>query len=144
MQHDRKSTTMFMAVALACCSVFLLACAPSSASQPAAEHSATVEILIPAAEPTQPSAAQAATTAPPTLAQSSPTDTAVPPTDSPEPPTYTPRPAPTYTPRPVPAQAGEGERDQAILFQAETLDGTVIHLSDSYGTPTLLAFWAPW
>ena len=32
----------------------------------------------------------------------------------------------------------------AVRFEARTLDGTVITLADTVGTPTLLAFWAPW
>ena len=87
---------------------------------------------------------------PPTAAPATPTDTPAPATDTPvrvintPEPTYTPRPLPTYTPRPTPVPASERERAQGVPFQAETLDGSVLTLSDTYGTPTLLAFWAPW
>ena len=75
-------------------------------------------------EPTLPPAATA-TTVPEVL-----------PTDTPA--------RPTYTPRPVPTRLGEGERQPAPAFQAVTLDGTSVYLEDLRGTPTLLAFWAPW
>ena len=108
----------------------LLGCTPSSASPTAdVDHAATVEALLPTAEPTEPPAA-----ADPTVASA----------DTPAAPTYTPRPRPTYTPRPAPTRAGSGERAAATPFQAELLDGTEITLSDTFGTPTLLAFWAHW
>ena len=104
----------------------LLGCATSPAAPGTdADHNATVQALLPTAEPTDP---PTATTTPiPTAA-----------------PTDTPRPQPTYTPRPAPTQEGDGERRAAIPFQAELLDGTEIALADTFGTPTLLAFWAPW
>ena len=102
----------------------LLGCTPSPDGPTAdADHAATVEALLP--------------TAAPTVAASAPADTAATPT-------YTPRARPTYTPRPAPTQAGDGELVAAIPFRAELLDGTEIALSDTLGTPTLLAFWAPW
>ena len=82
-------------------------------------------------EPTLPPAATA-TTAPEVL-----------PTDTPPAPIHTPA-RPTYTPRPAPTRLGEGERQSAPAFQAVTLDGTSVYLEDTLGTPTLLAFWAPW
>lgn len=112
-------------VAAICVSASLFACAAPASDGPDAEYAATVEVLLP------------------TSAPASRSDTAIPPTDTLEP-TYTPRPLPTYTPRPVPLPAGERERAAAVPFQAQTLDGSMLSLPDTYGTPTLLAFWAPW
>ena len=74
------------------------------------------------------------------------TATAILPTDTPAPTaTSAPTPArPTYTPRPAPTRLGDGERTPAPSFQALTLDGSAVYLEDTLGTPTLLAFWAPW
>ena len=116
-----------------------------------AESAARVDVLLPTsaalAPPVSPTAAAVAPTeAPAAPANTSlqPTDTPAPPAETPAPPTFTPRPLPTYTPRPVPLPAGERERGDATPFQAQTLDGSEIVLSDTFGTPTLLAFWAPW
>jgi hypothetical protein len=100
--------------------------------------------LLPAPDPAQRPESQPVITVAATDPSASPTDTPVPAAETPTPPTYTPRPLPTYTPRPVPLPAGETERSQAVPFQAQTLDGSVLTLSDTLGTPTLLAFWAPW
>ncbi len=109
----------------------LLGCtSPSSGAPAVIDHGATVDAMLPTAAPTEPPTAMA--------------DPTVMPTDTPAPPTYTPRPRPTYTPRPVPTREGDGERIAATPFQAELLDGTEITLSETFGTPTLLAFWAPW
>lgn len=116
----------------------MLGCTASTADSGDAMHSATVQALLPTSEPTEP---PPAATAEAPVARA---DTPAPATNTPAPPTYTPIPPPTYTPRPAPAPAGEAERGEAIRFQGETLDGSVINLSDTYGTPTLLAFWAPW
>ena len=78
----------------------------------------------------------------PPQAQSRPTWTPLPR------PTYTPRARPTYTPHPTPtrrATAGEaGGREAATPFAAYLLDGSQLALADTLGSPTLLAFWAPW
>ena len=123
MGHIRSLVLTF--VAAICVSASLLACAAPASDGPDAEYSATVEVLIP------------------TSAPASQSDSAVSPTNTPAP-TYTPRPLPTYTPRPVPLPAGDQERAEAVPFQALTLDGSTLSLPDTYGTPTLLAFWAPW
>ena len=73
----------------------------------------------------------------------SPTDTASSSADTPAAPVFTPA-RPTYTPRPAPTRLGDGERVAAPPFQAVTLDGSAVYLEDLRGTPTLLAFWAPW
>ena len=70
------------------------------------------------------------------------------PTPSPQP-TYTPRLRPTYTPRPLPNQNQSGgvmaaERSPGLFFEAILLDGSKFSMEDTLGTPTLLAFWAPW
>ena len=125
-----------LALALAV-AVFLVGCeAPAErASEP--DHAATVQVLLPTAEPTEPPT--------PTVALTAAESGAPPP-----PPTYTPRPMPTdtlrptYTPRPAPTQVSGGERQPSIAFQARLLDGTEMALPDTFGTPTLLAFWAPW
>lgn len=113
--------------------VLLLGCTalPNRAAG-APDHAATVDALLPTAEPAEPTVA-------PTMA-----DPTTAPTDPPPPPTYTPRPPPTYTPRPAPTPESDGERTVAIPFQAELLDGSKITLSDTFGSPTLLAFWAHW
>lgn len=59
-------------------------------------------------------------------------------------PTPTPAPRPTYTPRPPPTQATADGREPNIPFEAETIDGSQFNLEDTIGTPTLIAFWAPW
>ena len=55
-------------------------------------------------------------------------------------PESTDRPAPTAQPPIIVAT----DRPTAIQFQALTLDGDTFDLSQSRGTPTLIAFWAPW
>ena len=101
--------------------------------------------VLPAApvwqEPTLP---PAATATPAALA-----DAAAASADKPAAPVFTPMSTPvhpTYTPRPVPTRLGDAdaERPAAPAFQAVTLDGTAVYLEDLRGTPTLLAFWAPW
>ncbi|MCY3691510.1 MAG: hypothetical protein OXH30_05865, partial [Chloroflexi bacterium] len=42
------------------------------------------------------------------------------------------------------APLAAGQREESIAFQAQSLDGRPISLGDSYGSPTLLVFWAPW
>ena len=115
----------------------LVGCA-APAEQPATpDYEATVRLLLPTAEPTEPPTPTAMPT------PESPTATSRP-TDTPEP-TATLR--PTYTPRPMPAPAGSGgasEREPAIPFHAHLLDGGELALPETFGTPTLLAFWAPW
>ena len=150
--RSSKSATILAIAALAC-----LLVAGCTAPPPApVDSSATVEALLPTMDPPTPAATEtepavaatdstpgdpASTDAAPMNAASPPLPTA---TDAPASPTYTPRPPPTYTPRPAPESAADGERPPAILFQAELVDGTVLDLADTYGTPTLLAFWAPW
>ena len=105
----------------------MVACGQRPAETPQSNYGATVEALLPTAEPTAP-----------------PTQTPVPShTDSPAP-TYTPRPQPTYTPWPTPTKATTEDREPAIPFNAQMLDGSSFSLPDAYGSPTLLAFWAPW
>ena len=115
--------------ALALCAV-TLGCGRTPDETLAGDYGATVEALLPTADPT----------VPPTL---TPTPTSAPPTDTPAP-TYTPRPQPTYTPRPTPSKATTEDRQPAIPFNAQMLDGSEFSLPDAYGSPTLLAFWAPW
>ena len=126
----RRIAPILISLALAALCVLLLGCAVSEPAPPATNHRATVEALLPTAEPTEPPNADAADI-PPT------------PADTPSP-TYTPRPRPTYTPRPAPTPATAKQREPAIGFQAVTLDGSEIRLDDTLGSPTLLAFWAPW
>ncbi len=121
----------FAVAALALC-MALVACSQTAVATPESDYGATVEALLPTAEPTVPPT--------PTLP---PTPTWIPPTDTPAP-TYTPRPQPTYTPRPTPTPATTEERQPAIPFNAQMLDGSEFSLADGYGSPTLLAFWAPW
>ena len=135
-----RKLTLILAV---CAGIALVACGAPASDRADAQHSATVQALLPTAAATQPAAAQPAAPTQPSQ-PATPTNTAVPATDPPPPPTYTPRPLPTYTPRPAPAPAGGGERSEGIPFQAQTLDGSVFNLADTYGTPTLLVFWAPW
>ena len=108
--------------------VALTACSQAPAAAPEVDYSATIEALLPTAEPTAPPA---------------PTATTEPPAATPAP-TYTPRPQPTYTPWPTPTRASTEDRQPAIPFTAHMLDGSTYSLPDSYGSPTLLAFWAPW
>ena len=115
--------------ALALCAA-TLGCSQTPGETPAGDYGATVEALLPTADPT----------IPPTLTLA---PTSVPPTDTPAP-TYTPRPQPTYTPRPTPSKATTEDRQPAIPFNAQMLDGSEFSLPDAYGSPTLLAFWAPW
>ena len=107
--------------------------------------------VLPAApvwqEPTLPPAATATTAVSPTTAALA--DAAAASADKPAAPVFTPMPTParpTYTPRPAPTRLGDAdaERPAAPAFQAVTLDGTAVYLEDLRGTPTLLAFWAPW
>ena len=116
---------VFVAVALALCAA-TLGCNQTPGETPAGNYGATVEALLPTAEPTAP-----------------PAPTSVPPTDTPAP-TFTPRPRPTYTPRPTPTKATAENRQPAITFNAPTLDGSEFSLQDGFGSPTLLAFFAPW
>ena len=120
---------MFVVAALAVC-VAILGCGQPPAQPAAGDYGATVEALLPTADPTAPPT--------PTLAP-----TSAPPTDTPAP-TYTPRPQPTYTPWPTPTRATAENRRPAIPFNAQMLDGSEFSLPEAYGSPTLLAFWAPW
>ena len=120
---------MFIVAALALCAA-TIACNQTPGETKAGDYSATVEALLPTADPTVPPT--------PTLAP-----TSAPPTDTPAP-TYTPRPQPSYTPWPTPTRATSENRQPAIQFNAQMLDGSEFSLPDAYGSPTLLAFWAPW
>ena len=106
--------------------------------------------LTPTPSPVPPTDTPAPTATPAPTPTSRPTPTSSPiPTASPQP-TYTPRPRPTYTPRPLPNQNQGGggvmaaERSPGLFFQATLLDGSKFDMQDTLGTPTLLAFWAPW
>ena len=144
MRHICGSAPVPVAVVVAICAgVLLVACGTSQQPTPGSEHATRVDALLPTSEPLAP-AAPASAVAPATDSPAAPTDTPVPATNTPAPPTYTPRPLPTYTPRPIPLPSGEGERGDATPFQAQTLDGAELVLTDTFGTPTLLAFWAPW
>ena len=139
--------------------LLLSGCATGAAEPGSVNPGATLAAALPTepppATPISPTSTPPATAIPPTstptaiLPTSTPPATAIPPTSTP-PPTYTPRPRPTYTPRPAPTRAGEGEsesegeRQPAAPFRAHLLDGSELALSDTFGTPTLLAFWAPW
>jgi len=105
-------------------------CNQAPADTPSTNYSATVEAMLPAA----------GLTVPPTPTA---VPTSVPPTDTPAP-THTPRLQPTYTPWPTPTKATVENRQRAIPFNAEMLDGSQFALQDGLGTPTLLAFFAPW
>ena len=59
-------------------------------------------------------------------------------------PTYTSSPDPTYTPHPGIDTAATEDRPPAHPFSAQTLDGQQFSLEETYGSPTLIAFWAPW
>ncbi len=120
---------MFVVAALALCAA-MLGCNQTPGETKAGDYGATVEALLPTADPTVPPR--------PTLAP-----TSAPPIDTPAP-TYTPRPQPTYTPWPTPTRATSENRQPAIPFNAQMLDGSEFALPDGYGSPTLLAFWAPW
>ena len=117
--------------------VILVGCAAPAEQSATPDYQATVQILLPTAEPTEPPTPMAM------LTPESPTATSRP-TDTPEP---TATLHPTYTPRPLPAPAesgGSSEREPAIPFHAHLLDGGELALPETFGTPTLLAFWAPW
>lgn len=110
------------------------------------DYAATVNALAPTWDPTAtplPTAAAPPTeTATPPSATPQPTDTAAP---TPQP-TYTPRPRPTYTPHPLPdAGIAAAERAPGLFFEGILLDGSEFNMEEAtLGTPTLLAFWAPW
>ena len=120
---------LFVVGALILCAA-VLGCNQTREETPASNYGATVEALLPTADPTVPPT--------PTLVP-----TPVTPTDTPAP-TYTPRPQPTYTPWPTPTKATTEDRQPAIPFNAKMLDGSEFSLPDGFGSPTLLAFWAPW
>ena len=126
--NGRQMVRMTLVVAAVALLAATVGCSQNASDAPAGDYGATVEALLPTAEPTLP----------PTL-----TPTPVPPTDTPAP-TNTPRPQPTYTPRPAPTLPTTESRHPAISFDAQMLDGSEFSLPDSYGSPTLLAFWAPW
>lgn len=144
MQRIRRLTAIFAVVAAMCLIMSSFGCSVPPPDGSDAESAARVDALLPTAESVAPAAASTNTAVPPTDAPAAPINTPVPANDAPAPPTYTSRPLPTYTPRPVPIPAGERERAQAIPFQAQSLDGSEVNLPDTFGTPTLLAFWAPW
>ncbi len=129
-EHSHLLRSLAFAVfALALCAA-TLGCNQTPDETPARDYGATVEALLPTADPT----------APPTL---TPLPSSAPLTDTPAP-TYTPRPQPTYTPWPTPTKATTENRQPAIPFNAQMLDGSEFSLPDGFGSPTLLAFWAPW
>ncbi len=133
----RFSSCALLALIILALGTILVSCA-APAEQPATpDYQATVQILLPTAEPTEPPTPAAMPT------PESPTATSRP-ADTPEP---TANLRPTYTPRPLPAPAesdGSSEREPAIPFHAHLLDGSELALPETFGTPTLLAFWAPW
>lgn len=131
------------AIVMACCGLFAVGCGASSTSQSEPAYVATVPALLPTTDPTRVENTQSAA-APATTLSSGPTTESPAPATNPPAPTYTPRPLPTYTPRPTPLPANSSNRSQSTRFQATTLDGVEINLTETYGTPTLLAFWAPW
>lgn len=120
---------VFVVLAVAVCAT-LLGCNRTTVVTPSTDYSATVEALLPTAEPMVPPTPTPAATSDPSI-------------DTPAP-TFTPRPRPTYTPWPTPTKATTEDRQPAIPFNAQMLDGTEFSLPDSYGSPTLLAFFAPW
>ena len=130
------SSGAWLALALAL-GVILVGCAAPAEQSATPDYPATIQFLLPTAEPTVPPTPTAMPTPESSTATSLPTDTPAP--------TATLR--PTYTPRPLPAPAessGSGEREPAIPFHAHLLDGGELALPETFGTPTLLAFWAPW
>ena len=114
--------------------VILVGCAAPAEPAATPDYPATIQLLLPTAEPTEPPA-------PTAMLTPQPLTDAAPPTDTPAP---TASLRPTYTPRPLPTQAEASEREPSIPFQASLLDGTDLLLADTMGAPTLLAFWAPW
>ena len=120
---------VFAVFALALCAA-TLGCNQTPGETVTHDYSATVEALLPTADPTIPP-------------MSTPTQTSAQSADTPAP-TYTPAPQPTYTPWPKPTKATVESRQPAIPFDAQMLDGSEFSLSDVYGSPALLAFWAPW
>ena len=133
----RFSSCALLALIILALGVILVSCASPAKQSATPDYQATVQILLPTAEPTEPPTPTAVPTPESSTATSRPTDT-------PEP-TATLR--PTYTPRPLPAPAesgGSSEREPAIPFHAHLLDGGELALPETFGTPTLLAFWAPW
>ena len=144
MRHIRGSASLPVTVLAVFVVFMLVACAMPSQPEGDLEHAATVEALLPTAEPTVTVAPQVNAAPTPTESPVAATDTPIPATSTQVPPTYTPRPLPTYTPRPIPLPGGGGERSAATPFHAQALDGTDLVLTDTFGTPTLLAFWAPW
>ncbi len=128
--NNRALHRLVLVVTLLAVCATLIGCNRTPAETPGGDYGATVETLLPTADPTAPPA--------PT-----PTASAIPPADTPAP-TYTPRPQHTYTPWPTPTKATTEDRQPAIPFNAQMLDGSEFSLPDAYGSPTLLAFWAPW
>ncbi len=126
--HNSPPLRLLLVVVALAMSAVAIGCDQTPAETPASNYGATVEVLLPTAEPT----------VPPT-----PAPTPVQPTDTPAP-TYTTRSQPTYTPWPTPTMATAENREPAIPFNANMLDGSEFSLPDSFGSPTLLAFWAPW
>ena len=129
--------------------------APPKAAEPTAPPTPAARATEPTAPPT-PAAKAAGPTAPPSPAARA-TEPAAPPTPAAratEPPTSTNTPPPTatqrptYTPHPVPqadsTAADTRGRETSIPFEARLLDGTDLAFADTIGSPTLLAFWAPW
>ena len=125
--RQRLQRLAIIIVAVAIC-LALLGCNQTPGETPPNNYGATVEALLPTADPT----------IPPT-----PTSTALPPTNTPAP-TFTSRPRPTYTPWPTPTKATADNRQPAIPFNAQMVDGSHFALRDGFGSPTLLAFFAPW
>ena len=107
------------------------------------DYAATVNALAPTWDPTETPTPLPTATASPTATPTPPPTAAPAPTSQP---TYTPRPRPTYTPRPLPdAGVAAAQRTPAVFFQAILLDGSEFNMEQAtLGTPTLLAFWAPW
>ena len=130
------SSGAWLALALAL-GVILVGCAAPAAQSATPDYPATIQFLMATVEPAEPPTSAAMTTPDPPTATSPPDDTPAP--------TATLRPTYTPHPRPTPAASSEpGEREPAIPFEARRLNGADLVLSDTIGTPTLLAFWAPW
>ena len=137
--------TAFSMAALAVC-IALMACQQTNAEAPPSSYTATPDERLLTYNPTLPTTdgpiAVTITPAPtpaPTLAPTLASTLA--PTLAP---TYTSSPDPTYTPQPAIGTATTEDRPPAHPFSAQTLDGQQFSLEETYGSPTLIAFWAAW
>lgn len=108
------------------------------------ESVAFEETAAPQSAPENADASAATATAAPTAAAAAPTTTAAPPTKTAAPPTTTAAPPTTTAAPPTTTQKPEPPKELAADFVVYDGNGSAVRLSDHFGKPLVVNFWASW